>query len=143
MALFSLFPVSVSTPSPFSLPGSLIPRLAWFLRAYLRGTYLPELSGNLTPAPSPGRSPPFQPTHPPCFRNYLSHFPTSPRAHTDKHTHTTHALVAFPPAENSDRTLSSRISHLVTRCCRYERWPCRRLRRILLRGNFCEICLHL
>lgn len=39
--------------------------LARFFRAYLRDTYLPRLSGNLTPASSPGRSPPFRhtPTH--------------------------------------------------------------------------------
>lgn len=84
-ALFSLFPVSVSTSSPLSLPVSLIPRLAWFFYAYLRGTYLPELSGNLTPAPSPGRSPPFQ--HPPTVLSKLSLTFPDLSAHTYRQTH--------------------------------------------------------
>lgn len=67
-------------------------RLARLFRAYLRGTYLPGLSGNLTPAPSPERSPCHFNSHPPTHmlvQNYLSRFPTSACTFTTcRHRHT-------------------------------------------------------
>lgn len=65
---FSSIRRAIPPLSPFHSHGLarlVFPRLS-------SGTYLPRLSGNLTPAPSPGRSPPFQ--RPPIvlIRNYLS-----------------------------------------------------------------------
>lgn len=81
----------------------------WFFRAYLRGTYLPGLSGNLTPAPLAQEDHRRSNAHPPCSFETISRFPTSPRTHPQTHIRY-HALVAFPTLpENSDRTLSSQL----------------------------------
>lgn len=90
-------------------------------RAYLRGTYLPGLSGNLTPAPSPGRSPPFR--HPPTVlvQNYLSRFPTFPHTPTNKHAHYPRTRRFSDSRKLRPDIILARLSlvDLVTPRCRY------------------------
>jgi len=92
-------------PSPWLfrlVPSHWLPR---FFRAYLRDTYLPELSGNLTPVPSPGRSPPFR-------RTPIRSFETISCISRPLHMYiyvNTFTQPAFP-METSDRTLSLHFS---------------------------------
>lgn len=96
-------------------------RLARLFHAYLRGTYLPGLSGNLTLAPSPERSPYHFDLHPPTHshpRSKLSLTLSDLRMHihrhvdTDKHTFVTLFTHSWLTVENF--VLSSLSFTLVT-----------------------------
>lgn len=103
---FSLFPIFVEAcplTVPFVFPLSPLSRphafllvslatFARFFHAYLRGTYLPGLSGNLMLAPSPRRSPPFRPTV--IVRNYLFAF-SDLSTHSGRYGHIQYSLSMY------------------------------------------------
>lgn len=70
-------------------------RLARLFCAYLRGTYLPGLSRNLTLAPSPERSSIPTPIHPPTCSFTLTLFDLCMHKHVDTDTHTHTFIILF------------------------------------------------
>lgn len=118
-SLFAFSSIRKYLPSPFStrFPNPQVGMV--FLRLSTRHLFAGAiwkfnacaLTGKITAIPTS--------TH--CAFETISHISRPPRAHVQTNTRTRTRAHAFPTAENSDRTLSSRISHvdLVTRCCRY------------------------
>lgn len=120
MRLFLLTFSSIRRFLP-SFPSFLLVSLAFF-RAYLRGTYLPGLSGNLTFAPSPERSPCHSDTHPSIHSPTHSHarsklsltFSDTHSQHMYRHAYTLFYLLTFNWRRNwSDSHFHSILLHSI------------------------------